>query len=550
MSIMSMFDLGRSGLNANQTALSVTSNNISNVNSEGYSRQSVIMQAANSIEWRGHSLGRGVGDINIKRQFDNFIYYQIIGQSSSQGEKYASERSLSYIERVFNEAQGFGLSSSMEEYFNAWQDAATNPEGMAQRTSLLVKAQSFVNTVKQMEGDIEDTLKFMNDEIGDVVKQINVLTKNIAIVNGKIMDQEAGNTKTANIFRDQRELLIKELAEFTDIGWYENDDGSVSIMAGRGSIVAGLNSYDMSTAMNLEGDRDIYNAAGTKITSFFSEGQLGGYISTRSDIRANPLYDLRKMAASIINQTNIIHYAGYGLDSTTTNDFFNNLTVYTRDDTTGGAVANVTATVPIATRANVTLDEYDIVFTAADTFELRDHATGLAVVPAPGTTTHIAPGPTVFTYNGIEMTISGATVAGDTFFVSPIEQVIKNFTVSVTDFNKVAASSAAATLPGDNSNALSIVSKYESTITNLSTVSYNDYYAEIVTTVGALTQSASDSLAFEENLLFELNIRRDSVSGVSLDEEAANLIRYQRAYQASARIIKMTDELLELLVNL
>lgn len=549
MSIMSLFDLGRSGIHANQTALSVTSNNIANVNTPGYSRQSVIMQTASPIEVRGNTLGRGVGDININRQFDNFIYYQIIGQSSSHGESYAGERSLSYIEQVFNEAQGFGLSSSMEEYFNAWQDVATNPEGAAQRSSLLVKAQAFVNTVKQMESDVKATLKFMNDEIGDVVKQINVLTTNIATINGKIMDQEAGGTETANVFRDQREQSMKELAELTDFGWYEDADGSVTIVAGRGSIVAGVNSYALSTAINIEGDREIYNGSGTDITSFFNEGQLGGYISTRSDIRANPLYDLRKMTASIINQTNMIHYAGYGLDSTTTNDFFNNLTVYTRDDTTGGSSGNVTATIPIATRANVTLDEYDVVFSDATNFELRNHATGAVVVPS-GTYTHTAPGPTTFTYNGVQITISGTTAANDTFFVSPLEQVIENFTVSVTDFNKVAASSAATTLPGDNSNALSLVSRYESNITNLSSVSYNDHYAEIVTTVGSLAQSANDSLAFEENLLFELNNRRDSVSGVSLDEEAANLIRYQRAYQASARIIKITDELLELVINL
>lgn len=550
MSIMSLFDLGRSGIRANQMALSVTSNNISNVNSPGYSRETVIMQSATPIAVQDQFMGRGVGNIEIKRQFDNFIYYQIIGQSFNYGDKYASERSLSYIEQVFNEAQGFGLSPSLDSYFNAWQEVATNPEGTSQRSSLLVKTQSFINTVKQMEGDIKDTLKFVNDEVGDVIKQINVLTTNIATVNGKIMDVEAGGRDTANTFRDQREVLMKNLAELTDYAWYEDTDGSVSVVAGRGSIVAGVVSFDLSTALNLEGDRDIYNASGTKVTSFFTQGQLGGYISTRSDIRANPLYDLRKMTASIINQTNIIHYAGYGLDATTTNDFFNNLTVFTRDDTTGGSVGNVTATVPVATRANVTLDEYDIVFTAANTFELRDHATGLAVVPAPGTTTHTAPGPTVFTYNGIEMTITGTTATGDTFFVSPIEQAIENFTLSVSDFNKVAASSSAATLPGDNSNALSIVDKYQTNITNLSSVSFNDHYAEIVTTVGSLAQSANDSLMFEENLLFELKERRDSVSGVSLDEEAANLIRYQRAYQASARIISLTDELLELVVNL
>ena len=120
MSLMGLFDLGRSGLFANQKALRVASNNVANVNTSGYSRQDVLMEAASPVEIRGNYVGRGVGNIEIRRHFDNFIFYQILGQSLRYGESYSTERSLSYIEQIFNEIQGFGLSASMKSYFNAW----------------------------------------------------------------------------------------------------------------------------------------------------------------------------------------------------------------------------------------------------------------------------------------------------------------------------------------------------------------------------------------------------------------------------------------------
>ena len=150
--------------------------------------------------------------------------------------------------------------------------------------------------------------------------------------------------------------------------------------------------------------------------------------------------------------------------------------------------------------------------------------------------------------NGIQVDISGAAAANDSFFVSPLHTVIENFGVNITNGRQVAAAQSAA--PGDNTNALDLISKYTSDIANLSNDSFTDYYSEIVTTTGSLTKAARDSLEFDSNLLFELNNRRDSVSAVSLDEEAANIIRYQRAFEAGARIIKLTDELMELIINL
>lgn len=555
MSLLGLFDIGRSGIFANQLALRVSSNNIANVNNPGYSRQDVIMQIANPVELHGQHLGRGVGDVEVRRHFDNFIFLQILGQSTNYGRSYALESGLRHIEQIFNETQDFGLLNSMEEYFNAWQEVATNPEGTAQRSSLLVKAEAFVNVARQMESDIKSNLKYINDEIGDVVKEINVLTKNIAEVNGKIMEVEAGGVSTANVFRDQRERMMKELAELIEYDWNENKDGTITIVAGRRSIVAGIESYDLSSSINLDGDMDVYNG-GVKVTSFIQGGKLGGFISVRDDIKTNSLHDLRKLIASIIQETNYLHtYSAtnpaYDLDGNQGTNFFNTLSLFSRDDTSGGSGASLTSANIIDSSPSVlTLDEYDIKFVDVSgtlNYRVLNHQTGEVVAQ----NAYVSGGNIDF--NGIRVVItdgSSAPGVNDTFFISPLRNVMQNFDVSVTDGRQVAAAISTATLPGDNTNALDIIDKYKSEISNLNDTTFEDYYSEIVSTAGSLSHAATDSLEFDDNLLFELNNRREAVSGVSLDEEAANIIRYQRAFEAGARIIKLTDELLEMIINL
>ncbi len=552
MSLLGLFDIGRSGIYANQKALRVSSNNIANVNTPGYSRQDVIMEIANPIELHGDYLGRGVGKVDIRRAFDGFIFSQILGQSSSYGESFSVDRGLSHVEQIFNEAQDFGLSNALTEYFNAWQEVASNPQETAQRSMLLVKAEAFVNTARQMESDLKNTLKFVNDEIKDVVDQINVLTKNIATVNGKIIEVEAGGVETANVFRDQREQMMKDLAELVDYDWYEDKDGSISIIAGRGSIVAGIQSYQLSTALNLEGDRNVYHGK-TDLTSFFQAGRLGGYVSLRSDIKSNPLQSLRKLVASVIEETNYLHKnstsnPAYDLDGNAGIDFFDAMQTYTRDDTTGGSGAVISASIDSYDPAVLTLDEYDITFVDGGTnYQVRNHETGALVTQGTYSSGND------IDFNGLSVVItdgSAAPTENDSFFVSPLQNVIENFNVAITSGRQIAAAKSTSTLPGDNTNALNIIDKYGSQISNLGSVTYEDYYAETVSGVGSLAQSASDGLKFEDNLLFELKNRRESLSGVSLDEEAANLIRYQRAFEASARIIKLTDELLEMIINI
>jgi flagellar hook-associated protein 1 FlgK len=138
----------------------------------------------------------------------------------------------------------------------------------------------------------------------------------------------------------------------------------------------------------------------------------------------------------------------------------------------------------------------------------------------------------------------------DSFTVSPLTAAVSNFGVAVTDPRKIAAASTAAGVPGDNAAASQISQLTNAVIGNLGNATLSDYYSSLVSTVGTLKRSTADGLTFDNSLLSQLQTQRDSVSGVSLDEEATRLIRFQRSYEAAARVINVADELFQTLLKL
>ncbi len=538
MSLLGLFDISKSALFASQTGLYVTGHNIANVNTPGYNRQEVVLETARPVATRGGFLGRGVRVVGIKRHFDRFIYNQLLVQTESRGKFQALSESLNQIEQIFNEARDMGLSGVLAEFANAWQDVATNPESVPHRTVLLKKAAALLMTAKGMEQRIMDTLENINTSVEDIVERINFIASEIARLNGKIMQMEAGlGYEKANDLRDQREQLLLELSELVDISYYEDKDGSVTVIVGMRNLVEKENSKRLLTRTDTTGGRDIY-IGNTDITEQLKGGRLGGLLAVREDILNEPLYGLRRLIASIIKEINILHRSGYGLDGTTGNDFFSPLKLYTEDHSPGASIS-----ASIIDLNQLTLDEYTITFEGTN-YYVYNKQSGTLVTSG----VYVSGSPIVF--EGIEVVITGTVTASDSFTVSPLTGVIGDASVAITDPLSIAAASSDTTLPGDNSNALAIARLFDLPITTLADNTFSDYYSGIVSTVGAKSRFASDSLRFEENLLDEIKNRRESISGVSLDEEALNLIKFQRAFEASARMIRVTDEILQTILNL
>jgi flagellar hook-associated protein 1 FlgK len=538
LSLFGLFDIAKSTIFASQAALSVTSNNIANVNTPGFSRREALFAVASPVVLSGNLLGNGVTVSGIKRYYDSFVQTQLWGQYQNYGKSYALDQALSQVEQVFNEAKSIGLAAPLTDFFNAWQEVATNPEGFAERGVLLQKANSLVLAAKQMQLGITDTLKNMNESIDTMVERVNAIASEIAAINSKIVQIEAGSqTEGSNDLRDQRDTLLNELSNLVDFNSYEDKNGSITVTVGMRNLVSGVTTNKLSTKTNEDGDKELY-LDGINITENVQKGQLGGFFSVRDNIRTNSLNGLQRLIASLIKETNILHRAGYGLDGTTGNDFFTPLQLSTRDFSSG---ADMTAA--ITDPAQLTLDEYNIQFDAANYYVYNKQTGALVTSGAYSSGNPIS-------FDGIELIITGAVTSNDEFTVSPLTDVIKNFEVAITDQQKIAAASLDTKLPGDNSNALLIAQLSQNAITNLGGATFSSYYGGLVSTIGLLSKAASDSLTFDDNLLSELNNKRESLSGVSLDEEAANLIKFQRSFEAGAKMIQVTDELLQTLLNI
>lgn len=538
MSIFRLFDIGRSAIFASQTALQVTSHNVANANTPGYSRKEVILSIETPVAIRGGFLGRGVTISDIRRTYDRFIQSQLLTQNQNYGRSAIMENILGQIEQIFNEAKDTGLESALFDFFNAWNEVATNPEGIPQRTALIEKTKSLITTVKSMELSIVNTIKHINEDISNTVKQINAIASHIAELNKNIVQIEAGlNREKATDLRDERDRLLNELSNLANISVYEDRNGSVTVTLGMRNLVSEEKVNPLSALKNKDGNFELYLGK-FNITSFILRGRLGGLLSVRDYIESNPLHSLRKLVASLNKEINILHRQGYGLDSSTGNDYFNPLQISSIDLSPG---ADITAI--ITDPSSLTLDEYDITFDGTN-YYVHNKQTGALVLSG----TYVSGNP--INFDGIEVVITGSITPQDQFFISPMRDAITNLGVAITDPQKIAAASSNTALPGDNQNALQILSLFDSTLPNLGNTTLIGYLREIVSNVGTMSSAAHYSLGFDRNLLEEIKIRRESVSGVSLDEEAMNLIRFQRAFEAGARIIKVTDELLQTIIQL
>jgi flagellar hook-associated protein 1 len=279
---------------------------------------------------------------------------------------------------------------------------------------------------------------------------------------------------------------------------------------------------------------------GVDVTSRITKGQIAGLLASRDSIASGPLAELRRLAAAVTNEMNQLHEGGVGLDGSTGNDFFTPLTLSSTASSAGAAVTSATITDPSA----LTLSEYTISIGAGNAYSVADKDSGAVV--ATGT---YASGSAI-AFDGISVVLTGAAAAGDSFTVSPLSGAISNFGVAITDPRQIAAASDPGALPGDNTNALRIAGLADAGVSSLGGATFSGYYSGTVSKVGKLAQDASDLEQFDANLRSELQDQRDSASGVSLDEEATNLISFQRAYEAGARIITTTDELFQTILQM
>ena len=549
--LLGTLHIAKTALNASQTAIKTTAHNVANANTPGYTRQRMNVSSGDAVLLGNIAVPSGVGIDGIERIYDSFLGSQIEDATEDLGRYGTLNTALSHLEGIFNDFQGMGLGPVLDDFFSSLQDVANDPASVPLRTVLLSKAQSLEDRINSLDSRLRDEITNIESQISGEVTDINSLATRIAFLNDKVQNLESSG-QTANDLRDQREVLLKELAGKINTTVLEESNGSVTVLAAGGSpIVAGSSTTSLSVSPDSDnhGYYDVHFGS-VDITSRITSGNLKGLIEARDSNFQDALNRLNTLTASVTKEFNVIHYAGYGLDSTTTNNLFNALTTTSAAKSANAGTATIASNaIPTATRSSLTLENYEIQFTSTTTYDVVNVTDGTTLVTGATYATGVA----IPTFDGISVTITdgaGTPQSGDVFTVNTTEDSARDFGVSLTDVNKFAAATSTATLPGSNANVLSMISLEDSNVLSNSSATFSTYYSSLVSGIGVASSAAETNDVAQNRILEELNAYRESISGVSLDEEAANLIRYQHAYQAAARLLSVVDEMLEIIVNL
>jgi len=318
--LSAILNIARGAMNANQLAMQVISHNMANVNTPGYTRQKAVVQTQTPWNLNRLKIGTGVQVDSVIQYFDRFTTRAIHQHTSSLKEYESKALVLSSVESLWNETGESSLSQTLDEFWNAWQEVASNPGGTAERTALLEKAKILTGKFNSLSQELEQAGQSLTTDLRMGVEEVNRLTGQIAKLNERIGSAEASQT-AANDLRDQRNQLLEELSGWVGITYLEQDDGSVTVLTREGLLlVNGKESWDLSA----EEDSIYYNGIENDVSDRLNGGKMGGWLDLREETLPQYLANLDEIAGTLIQGVNNLHLAGYTLSGGTGMYFFEN----------------------------------------------------------------------------------------------------------------------------------------------------------------------------------------------------------------------------------
>ena len=480
------------GLQVVQRGLATAGHNIANVDTPGYSRQRSILQTGIPHATAAGTIGSGAEQISVERIIDRFVGVRLISETSRQSALEVENTIYREVENLVNEQLSGGLNGELTSFFDSLDDLASSAEpGQAvARGQLLIAGESLVDTVHRYDSQLRELQVDADRGITGLIPDVNAITAEIAELNGQITEAEA--ISPANDLRDRRDQLILALAEKIEIVSVTDANGGLTIRIPGGlSLVDNRISNELvavvdpanANAFDPTFSQVFYRGAGSlfDVTSSLRGGELGGLIDARDNIIAGTIRDLDAVVFTLADSFNTAHQAGIGLVDGAPHDFFGDLS---GQATVNDSARNFGLSADIDPGQGGTLDNI---------------AAGAVVASPPG-------GP-------------GAAV-GDTDAIEALKDLR---TGRITIY-----------LAGDAPGAP----------TGTST-SVSGSLVNLVGSIGQNARSTGRALEQQEAVLSAIKDRRDAISGVSIDEEVADLVQLQANFQANARVISTISRLIQ-----
>jgi len=535
-----------SGLQAFQRAISVTGNNISNANNADYSRQRVELGTRPpSLTGQGY-IGNGVRVESINRLFDQFTVDRLRETSSSTSQY---ETYFNFSERVTNLLgdTDAGLGAGLESFFDAVQTVANDPASIPARQLMLSESDSLVFRFQNLDSQLDSMRGEINGNLENIVTEINGLSSAIADANRSVVDAIAlGNGAVPNDLLDERDGLINQLAELISVRTVQQDDGAVNVFVGSGqALVTRFLDSPLQTVRNdFDSSRSeiaiVSGSASAVITDNLSGGKLGALLDLRDQVLDPAQNSLGRIAVSLATEFNLQSNLGVDLDGAAGVDYFSLTTPQVAGSTANTGAAAVTAVFDSANISALTTENYTLGFDGA-VWSLSRVSDGQPVAMA-GSGTPVDP----FIFDGLSVEVTAGAAAGDRFLIQPTRGGGSAIGLLASNPREIAAATVAA--PGDNSNALLLAGLQTAQTMENGATNFQGAYGQLIGMLGTQTRSAQISAESQGALLAQAQESRDALSGVNLDEEAADLIRFQQAYQAIAQVISVADSTFQTLL--
>jgi flagellar hook-associated protein 1 len=621
-----------SGLLAFQQALNVTSNNISNSSTPGYSVEGIKLAEQPGVGTGAGFFGNGVQVQTVTRAYDEMLASQVRSSNASYSSFNTLATQAAQVDNMLS-SSSTGLTATLQSFVNSLQSLSTQPASTAQRQVVINQAQSLTTELQSYQSQLETQGSDLESQIGTTVSQINTIATNIAALNGQIAAASGGG-QTPNQLMDQRDSLVDQLSQYVSVNAITQSNGEMDIYIGSGQPLVTSGSSQTLTATpdpNDASESDIGIAAGngsvTNITSEINGGTLGGMLATRSQVldpTENALGQLAVGLATVMNQQQA---SGMDLTGAQGQPMFAVGGPQVLPSTANTGTATVAAT--ITNLSALTTDNYKLTYSGT-AWELQDTTSGQPVAMT-GSGTSTDP----FVADGVSMVVNGAPDANDNYVIKPTAGAVDGMSVLISSPAQIAAASLGASSAatantgtgtistptitdpttwtsgtytvsftdatdyqvtdsggnlvtsgtytsgspisfngeqvsisgapasgdtftvgantnansGDNTNALAMASALGSSVLAGGTASLNDAANDLVSGMGVLTQQAQANATAQQSVNQAATDARSNLSGVSLDDEAAKMLQYQQAYQACAQMIQASQTIFNSLIS-
>ncbi len=570
MGSMSGLYIGTSGLNVSQAALNVTSHNLANVDTKGYVRQQAVLTDFNYIKL-GDSYsstmlkGLGADFASVKQVRDVFLdqsYRQEIGRESFYSAQY---KAVEEIEGLFGELEGESFQNTMNEFWISLQELAKEPDSVVARASLIQTSVTFVERAENIYHQLNDYQINLNTQIRDQVTRINEIGEHIKSLNWKIRQYESTGVEKANDLRDERNNLLDELGSMARITYKENAVGIVNVSLEGVPFVTEDMSFKMDAIPVSEtsnmlkpvwvafGNADVFNMSRAASSEEDTDiGSLKGLLTARGNKQAN-YTDIPKREnyetnalyqAAVIDFNNTIN-ASVVMSTqaqfdqlihgvvTTINDILSPNIKVTQSDGTIIKVLDVD-NAPVGMDSNATKGEALFVRKSMPRYGEEEEVTFLRDDGS---------------YDSMLTRIYNEEDPSNNYSLFTLGEIEVN-PVIMQNYALIPLSSNSGSGDFDVETAKKLITEWQNAFSTLSPntlTSYNfsDYYTSFISEIANRGEQLNTISMNQAAMADTINNQRAEVTGVSSDEELTNLIKYQHAYNASARYVNVVSEMLE-----